>query len=84
MRYAKSGMGLSVAAAVMLAGAIAGFIAHAPAVGMTFLALMIASAGSAFGVSFTFWLKARKWRDQQRLAARAAAAGLPPGSGPRR
>jgi hypothetical protein len=83
MRYAKWGMGLSVAAAVMLAGAIAGFVAHVPAVGITFLALMIASAASAFGFSFTFWLKARKWRDQQRLAARAAA-GLPPGFGQRR
>jgi hypothetical protein len=84
MRYVKAGMGLSVAAVVMLAGAIAGFVAHAPAAGITFLVLMIASAASAFGVSFTFWLKARKWRDQQRLAARAAAAGLPPDFGPRR
>jgi hypothetical protein len=84
MRYAKWGMGLSAAAAVMLEGAIAGFVAHAPAVGITFLALMIASAASGFGACFTFWLKARKWRDQQRLTARAAAAGLPPGFGPRR
>ena len=65
MRYVKSGMGLLAATAVMLAGAIAGFAARVPAVGITFLALMIASAASAFGVSFTFWLKARKWRDQQ-------------------
>jgi hypothetical protein len=84
MRYAKSGMGLSVAAVVMLAGAIAGFVAHAPAVAITFLALMIASAASALGASLIFWLKARKWRDQQLLAARAAAAGLPPDSGQRR
>jgi hypothetical protein len=35
---------------------------------------MIASAASAFGVSFTFWIKARKWRDEQVLAARAAAS----------
>jgi len=84
MRYVKSGMGLLAATAVMLAGAIAGFAARVPAVGITFLALMIASAASAFGVSFTFWLKARKWRDQQRLAARAAAAGLPRDFGQRR
>jgi hypothetical protein len=83
MRYAKAGMGLSVAAVVMLAGAIAGFVAHVPAVGITFLALMIASAASAAGASFTFWLKARKWRDEQVLAARAAAAGLPPDYGQR-
>ncbi|HMG62040.1 MAG TPA: hypothetical protein VK599_03745 [Streptosporangiaceae bacterium] len=84
MRYVKSGMGLLAATAVMLAGAIAGFAAHVPTVGITFLAFMIASAAPAFGVAFTFWLKARKWRDQQPLAARAAAAGLPPGSGQRR
>jgi uncharacterized membrane protein len=84
MRFVKVGVLLMGAGVVMLVGAIIGFSAHAPAVGITFMILMVACAGSAFAVGLVFRSQARKWRDEQVLAAEAAGLQEPPDFGRRR
>jgi uncharacterized membrane-anchored protein len=78
LRYLRIVAGLIGTGVVMLIGAIAGFAAHAPAVGITFMILMLGFGGSGCAVAWLFALRARKWRDQQQLTASNVAAGLPP------
>lgn len=81
MRFVKIGTSLMVATLVMFVVAIIGFSASAPAVGITFLILAIACAAGGFSVGVVFRSRARKWRDQQLLAAQAASMQGPPGYG---
>jgi uncharacterized membrane protein len=78
LRYLGIVAGLIGAGVVMLIGAIAAFAAHAPVVGITFLILMLSFGSTGCAAALVFALRARKWRDQQQLAARNVAAGLPP------
>jgi ABC-type transport system involved in cytochrome bd biosynthesis fused ATPase/permease subunit len=83
LRYLRMIAGLVGAGFVMLVGAIAGFAAHAPAVGITFMILMLGFGTSGCAAAWIFTRRARKWRDRQELAAQATAAGLPPDYGRR-
>jgi uncharacterized membrane-anchored protein len=68
LRLMKIGTGLMVAGLVSLIIAIVGFASSTPAVGITFMILMVAFAAAAFIVAFVFWSRARRFRDQQRAA----------------
>ncbi|HEU5420770.1 MAG TPA: hypothetical protein VFV41_23990 [Streptosporangiaceae bacterium] len=83
LRYLRLAAGLIGAGLVMLIGAIAGFVAHAPAAGITFMILMLFFGSSGCAAAWVLTLRARKWRDRQQLAADNIAAGLPPGYGQR-
>jgi len=78
LRYLRTVAGLIGTGVVMLIGALAGFAAHAPAVGITFMILMLGFGASGCAVAWVFAVRARKWRDRQQLAASNVAAGLPP------
>lgn len=78
LRYLRMIAGLIGAGLVMLVGAIAGFVAHAPAVGITLMILMLGIGTSGCAAAWIFTRRTRKWRDRQELAAQATAAGLPP------
>jgi uncharacterized membrane-anchored protein len=69
LRLLRIGTGLIVAGLASLVIAIVGFSTHTQAIGITFMVLMVAFAVAAFAVSFMFWTRARKFRDQQRAAS---------------
>jgi uncharacterized membrane-anchored protein len=69
LRLLRIGTGLMLAGLASLIIAIVGFATHTQAIGITFMVLMVAFAASAFVVSFVFWTRARKFRDQQRAAS---------------
>jgi hypothetical protein len=45
---------------------------HAKAVAAVFMVLMVAFPAAAFAVAAVFWFRAKRWRGEQRAAARAA------------
>jgi hypothetical protein len=83
LRSLRTIAGLLGAGFVMLAGAIAGFAARAPAVGIAGMVLMLGFGTSGCAAAWILTRRARNWRDRQELAAQAAAAGLPPDYGRR-
>ncbi len=83
LRYLRMIAGLIGAGFVMLVGAIAGFAAHAPAVGITFMILMLGFGSSGCAAAWILTRRARRWRDRQVVAAQNTAAGLPSDYGQR-
>ncbi|HEY1640786.1 MAG TPA: hypothetical protein VGG35_08875 [Streptosporangiaceae bacterium] len=83
LRYLRIVAGLIGAGFVMLIGAVAGFVAHVPAVGITFMVLMLVFGGSGCAAAWMFSVRARRWRDRQEVTAQNIAAGLPPDYGQR-
>jgi hypothetical protein len=83
LRYLRMTAGLIGAGFAMLAGAIAGFVAHAPAVGITFMVLMLLFGGSGCTAAWVLTLRARRWRDRQEVTAQNLAVGLPQDYGQR-
>lgn len=73
LRLMKISLGLMAVGVVMLVGAIIGFSVHAKAVAAVFLVLMVALPAAAVAVAAGFWFRAKRWRDEQRAAARTAS-----------
>ncbi len=69
----KISLGLMAVGVVMLVGAIIAFSAHAEPAAAVFMVLMVAFPAASVAVAAGFWFRAKRWRDEQRAAARAAS-----------
>jgi uncharacterized membrane protein len=69
----KISLGLMAVGVVMLVGAIIAFSARAEPAAAVFMVLMVAFPAASVAVAAVFWFRAKRWRDEQRGAARAAS-----------
>ena len=70
LRSLQWAMGLLVAGFVLLIASVASFAASQKTLGVVFMIAMLGCGVLAISAAFASWMRARRWRDQQRSDVR--------------